>query len=128
MLFRLNPLEEDKIYIKDCKSGDGKRKLTRFFERNFLDNDECSVKRGKWNCIPVSILLDMIDQDDNDEHTMNAFALAIYGLFIFPRIRDHVDVRILDFVIQLNTRINLVPTILTKTIQALNARRMNGAK
>ncbi|MBA0638595.1 hypothetical protein Godav_029323 [Gossypium davidsonii] len=54
------------------------------------------------------------------------FALAIYGLIVFPKFLGHVEVAIVDFFEKLKQGINPVPTILAETFRSLNACRKKG--
>ncbi|MBA0635730.1 hypothetical protein Godav_029153 [Gossypium davidsonii] len=54
------------------------------------------------------------------------FALAIYGLIVFPKVLEHVEVAVVDFFEKLRQGINPVPTILAETFRSLNACRKKG--
>ncbi|XVF30228.1 hypothetical protein REPUB_Repub16aG0039400 [Reevesia pubescens] len=51
---------------------------------------------------------------------MTMFALAIYGLVIFPRIKGYIKVKVLDFFAQVKRCCNPAPSILTETFMSLN--------
>ncbi|MFQ6658097.1 hypothetical protein Gotur_027511, partial [Gossypium turneri] len=57
---------------------------------------------------------------------IDLFALAIYGLVVFPKVLGHIEVAVVDFFKKLGQRINPVPTILAETFRSLNACRRKG--
>ena len=57
---------------------------------------------------------------------MDVFALAIYGLVIFPKVPGHVEVVVVDVIEQIENQANLVPAIVAKTLHTLNFYRRNG--
>ncbi|MFQ6658099.1 hypothetical protein Gotur_027511 [Gossypium turneri] len=57
---------------------------------------------------------------------LDLFALAIYGLVVFPKVLGHIEVAVVDFFKKLGQRINPVPTILAETFRSLNACRRKG--
>ncbi|KAH1030122.1 hypothetical protein J1N35_046057 [Gossypium stocksii] len=54
---------------------------------------------------------------------VNLFALAIYGLIVFPKVLGHIEVTIVDFFERLKQGINPVPTILAETFKSLSSYR-----
>ncbi|KAG8497913.1 hypothetical protein CXB51_007362 [Gossypium anomalum] len=57
---------------------------------------------------------------------VNLFALAIYGLVIFPRVLGHIEVAVFDFFERLKQGVNPVPTILAETFRSLSTCRRVG--
>ncbi|KAG8502485.1 hypothetical protein CXB51_000337 [Gossypium anomalum] len=57
---------------------------------------------------------------------VNLFALAIYGLVIFPRVLRHIEVAVFDFFERLKQGVNPVPTILAETFRSLSTCRRVG--
>ncbi|MFQ6662528.1 hypothetical protein Gotur_030346 [Gossypium turneri] len=57
---------------------------------------------------------------------VDLFALAIYGLIVFPKVLRHIEVVVVDFFKKLRQGINPVPTILAETFRSLNACRKKG--
>ncbi|MBA0756279.1 hypothetical protein Gogos_022098 [Gossypium gossypioides] len=57
---------------------------------------------------------------------IDLFALAIYGLVIFPKVLRHIEVAVVDFFEKLRQRINPVPTILAETFRSLSSCRRKG--
>ncbi|KAK5834124.1 hypothetical protein PVK06_017998 [Gossypium arboreum] len=52
---------------------------------------------------------------------VDLFALAIYGLVIFPKVLGHIEVALVDFFEKLKQRINPIPTILAETYRSLSS-------
>ena len=61
----------------------------------------------------------------NDDQGLDAFALAVYGLIIFPRVIGYVEVAAVDFFEQIQNRCNPSPVILAETFRSLNFYRQN---
>ena len=51
---------------------------------------------------------------------MDVFALAIYGLVIFPKVPGHVEVAVIDVIEQIESQTNPVPVIVAETLRTLN--------
>ncbi|KAG8480394.1 hypothetical protein CXB51_025097 [Gossypium anomalum] len=54
---------------------------------------------------------------------VNLFALAIYGLVVFPKVLGHIEVAVVDFFEKLKQGINPIPTILAETFKSLSSCR-----
>ena len=52
---------------------------------------------------------------------VDVFALAIYGLVIFPKVPGHVEVAVIDVIEQIENQANLVPAIVAETLRILNS-------
>ena len=59
---------------------------------------------------------------------LDVFALAIYGLVIFPEGTEHVEVAVIDVIEQIASQVNPVPAIVAETLRTLNFCRRNGNK
>ena len=53
-------------------------------------------------------------KNDGEDRVANVFALAIYGLVIFPKVLGHVEVAVIDVIEQIESQANLVPAIVTE--------------
>ncbi|MBA0730222.1 hypothetical protein Golax_023116 [Gossypium laxum] len=69
-------------------------------------------------------ILGMIYPDTKKK--VDIFALSIYGLMIFPRVRGYVDEAVIDLFDRLDKRVTPVPTILAETFRSLSACRSTG--
>ena len=70
-------------------------------------------------------LRDFIYNHLNEENGLGAFALAIYGLIIFPQVLGHIEVSVIDFFSQFQHGCNPAIAILAETIRSLNYCRQN---
>ena len=59
---------------------------------------------------------------------VDVFALAIYGLVIFPKVPGHVEVAVIDVIEKIESQANPVPAIVAETLHILNfcRRSKNG--
>ncbi|MFQ6660657.1 hypothetical protein Gotur_029085 [Gossypium turneri] len=57
---------------------------------------------------------------------VDLFALAVYGLIVFPKVLGNIEVAVVDFFQKLRQGINPVPTILAETFRSLNNCRKKG--
>ncbi|XVE95450.1 hypothetical protein REPUB_Repub02eG0098400 [Reevesia pubescens] len=76
--------------------------------------------KGESCGLPWKILKDHIVRAQDREVAMEMFALAIYGLVIFPKVLGHIEMNVIDFFGQLEKKINPIPTILVETLRTLN--------
>ncbi|KAG8485412.1 hypothetical protein CXB51_021213 [Gossypium anomalum] len=83
-------------------------------------------KKNETICIPWSSLRDLVLNHPDMLKRVNLFALAIYGLVIFPKVLRHLEVAIVDFFERLKQGINPVPTILAETFKSLSSCRRKG--
>ncbi|XVE93412.1 hypothetical protein REPUB_Repub01dG0190100 [Reevesia pubescens] len=70
--------------------------------------------------IPWTILKKHIMETNNQDQASELFALAIYGLIVFPKILGHIEGSVVDFCGQVNKSINPASSILAETIRTLN--------
>ncbi|KAG8492472.1 hypothetical protein CXB51_009555 [Gossypium anomalum] len=97
-LLRIDNVQIGKIYVKEPKP------MT--FKKNYLRESVLSHP-------------DILKR-------VNLFALAIYGLVIFPRVLGHLEIAVFDFFERLKQGVNPVPTILAETFRSLNTCRRVG--
>ncbi|KAL4341841.1 hypothetical protein GQ457_08G025860 [Hibiscus cannabinus] len=73
---------------------------------------------------------DLITRTYPDPHKkVHLFAVAIYGLVLFPRILGYIDVTVFETFNQFQYYISPVPTILAETFLSLNAyRQLEGGR
>ncbi|MBA0786317.1 hypothetical protein Gotri_025441, partial [Gossypium trilobum] len=57
---------------------------------------------------------------------VDAFALSVYGLVVFPKALGHVDEAVTDLFDRLDNRVTPVPAILAETFKSLNECRRAG--
>ncbi|MBA0725632.1 hypothetical protein Golax_022200 [Gossypium laxum] len=83
-------------------------------------------KKNEVNCVPWFSLQELVHNHPDVLKRVDMFALAIYGLIIFPKVLGHVEVAVVDFFEKLRQGINPVPTILAEIFRSLNACRKKG--
>ncbi|MBA0786431.1 hypothetical protein Gotri_026117 [Gossypium trilobum] len=83
-------------------------------------------EKGEIKCIPWKSLQELILGHPDARKRVDAFALSIYGLVIFPKALGHVDEVTSDLFDRLDKRITPVPTILAETFRSLNACQRAG--
>ncbi|KAG8497957.1 hypothetical protein CXB51_007380 [Gossypium anomalum] len=62
------------------------------------------------------------------DNRVDLFALAIYGLVVFPKVLGHIEVAVMDFFEKLKQGINPIPTILLETFRSLSSCRRKGER
>ena len=87
--------------------------------------DTYLVQKGNRQGLPWNILQDFIQGHLHNEDGMVAFALAIYGLVIFPRILGYIEMEVVDTFEQIQHSSNSALAILAETFQSLNYCRRN---
>ncbi|MFQ6660010.1 hypothetical protein Gotur_028674 [Gossypium turneri] len=80
-------------------------------------------KKNEVSCVPWFSLRELIQNHPDILKRVDLFALAIYGLIVFPKVLGHIEVAVVDFFEKLRQRINPVPTILAETFRSLHACR-----
>ena len=85
-------------------------------------------KKGKSECFAWDFFKRYIAKNDEEDQVLDIFALAIYGLIIFPKVPGHVEVAVIDIIEQIESQANPVSTIVAKTFRTLNfcRRSKNG--
>ena len=83
-------------------------------------------KKGKSECFAWDFIKRYIEKNDREDQVLDVFALAIYGLVIFPKVPGHVEVAVIDVIEQIAIQANPVPAIVAKTLRTLNFYRRNG--
>ena len=78
------------------------------------------VQKENYQGLPWNILRDFIRGHLHDEAGMVAFALAIYGLVIFPGILGYIEMAVVDTFKQIQHSNNPSLAILAETFRSLN--------
>ncbi|MBA0786322.1 hypothetical protein Gotri_025441 [Gossypium trilobum] len=76
--------------------------------------------------IPWKNLKDLILAYPDTNKKVDAFALSVYGLVVFPKALGHVDEAVTDLFDRLDNRVTPVPAILAETFKSLNECRRAG--
>ncbi|KAG8497245.1 hypothetical protein CXB51_008483 [Gossypium anomalum] len=125
-LFRVNNVQPYKIYVKEPKPMTFKKKLMRLTDMTDTWAEKQIKKKNETICIPWSSLRDLVLNHPDMIKRVNLFALAIYGLVIFPKVLGHLEVAVVDFFERLKQGINPVSTILAETFRSLSSCRRKG--
>ncbi|KAG8492382.1 hypothetical protein CXB51_009625 [Gossypium anomalum] len=125
-LLRIDNVQFDKIYVKEPKPMTFKKKLVRLTDMTDAWAEKQIRKRNETICIPWSSLRELVLSHPDILKTVNLFALAIYGLVIFPKVLRHLEITVFDFFERLKQGVNPVPTILAETFRSLSTCRRVG--
>ncbi|MFQ6670465.1 hypothetical protein Gotur_035371, partial [Gossypium turneri] len=83
-------------------------------------------KKNEFSCVPWFSLRDLVQNRPDIFKKVDLFALAIYGLIVFPKVLGHIEVAVANFFEKLRQRINPVLTILAETFRSRNSYRRKG--
>ncbi|MFQ6670816.1 hypothetical protein Gotur_035574 [Gossypium turneri] len=83
-------------------------------------------KKNEVSCVPWFSLWELVQNHPDVLKRVDMFALAVYGLIVFPKVLGHIEVAVVDFFEKLRKGINPIPTILAETFLSLNACRKKG--
>ena len=84
-------------------------------------------KKGKSECFAWDFFKRYIAKNDGDDQVLDVFALAIYGLVIFPKVPGHVEVAVIDVIEQIESQANPMSAIVIETFHKLNFCRKSGS-
>ncbi|KAG8482712.1 hypothetical protein CXB51_024417 [Gossypium anomalum] len=125
-LLRIDNVQFGKIYVKEPKPMTFKKKLVRLTDMTDAWAEKQIRKKNETICIPWSSLRELVLSHPDILKRVNLFALAIYGLVIFPRVLGHLEVAVFDFFERLKQGVNPIPTILAETFRSLSTCRRVG--
>ncbi|XVF32062.1 hypothetical protein REPUB_Repub17cG0049600 [Reevesia pubescens] len=109
----------NKIYWKEQKKPKYRKWIGKILGMEG-EKIKCSTK-GESFGISWKTLKPYVAESNREEYSIEMFALAIYGLVIFPKVLGHVEMVVVDFFGQMDgKKINHVPSILVETIRTLN--------
>ena len=83
-------------------------------------------KKGKSECFVWDFFKRYITKNDGEDRVVDVFALTIYGLVIFSKVPEHIEVVVIDVIEQIENQANPVLAIVAKTLRTLNFCRRNG--
>ncbi|MFQ6656791.1 hypothetical protein Gotur_026744 [Gossypium turneri] len=125
-LLRIDNVQLNKIYVKEPKPMTFKKKLMKLTGMTDTLAEKQIKKKNEVSCVPWFSLRELVQNRPDVLKRVDLFALAIYGLVVFPKVLGHIEVAVVDFFEKLRQRINPVPTILAETFRSLNAYRRKG--
>ncbi|XVF23419.1 hypothetical protein REPUB_Repub13aG0036300 [Reevesia pubescens] len=124
-LLRIQPKDKSMVYWKEPKKSKYQNRVSRILGIDG-NNIEGSVK-GESHGIPWNLLKPHIMGDSNEEQSIELFALAIYGLVVFPKVLGHIEISVIDFFGQVSgKKIDPAPSIVAETIRTLNFCKRKG--
>ena len=88
-------------------------------------SSKTSRRKGKSECFAWDFFKRYIVKNDGEDRVLDVFALAIYGLVIFPKEPRHVEVAVIDVIEQIESQANSMPAIIAETFRTLNFCRKN---
>ena len=116
----------DKICFREPKKKGYQKKRADLMGLEINDIAQQVKKRGKSYCIPWNFLRNYILEHFSEDKAINVFALAIYGMVIFPKSAGHVESTVIDLFDQVCRLCNPVPSILAEIIRSLSFCRKKG--
>ncbi|XP_022760884.1 uncharacterized protein LOC111307122 [Durio zibethinus] len=111
-LLRIESINQDKTYWKEHKTTGYRKKLAKIMQVEVEEIDKHKKEKNGVETISSAFLLEYIRKYIDTDQGLDVFALAIYGLMIFPKILGHIEASVVDFFEQLDKGINPSPTIL----------------
>ncbi|KAL1082035.1 hypothetical protein V6Z11_D09G106800 [Gossypium hirsutum] len=125
-LLRIDNVQFNKIYVNEPKPMTFKKKLMKLTGMTDTWAEKQIKKKNEVSCVPWFSLRELVQNHPDTLRRIDLFALAIYGLAIFPKVLRHIEVAVVDFFEKLRQGINPVPTISAETFRSLNAYRKKG--
>ena len=101
----------------------GSQKARQNYGIESIDADGYLVSKKGSIGLEWVFLRDFINSHINEDRGLATLALSIYGLILFPRVIEHVEVTVIDFFEQVQNHANPSLTILAETIRLLNICR-----
>ena len=124
-LLRFTPSHPDKIYWKNKKTG-YRKKLALMLGVSTEKVDDYVKQKGQHMYLPWAILRNHIKEQRQTDRGLSLVALAIYGLVLFPKSLGQIEMGVVDFLDQVEHKVDQAPTILAETIRSLNYSRRSG--
>ena len=124
-MLRIEPRNIDKVFWKKVKSAGFKKKLSQLMGLEEAAVEQNIRKKGKSECFAWDFFKRYIAKNDEEDQVLDVFALAIYGLVIFPKVPGHVEVAVIDVIEQIASQANPVPAIVAETLRTLNFCKKN---
>ncbi|MFQ6655919.1 hypothetical protein Gotur_026253, partial [Gossypium turneri] len=105
-----------------------KKKLMKLTGMTDTWTEKQIKKKNEVSSVPWFSLWELVQNHPDVLKRVDLFALAVYGLIVFPKVLGHIEVAVVDFFEKLRQRINPVPTILAETFRSLNNCRKKGER
>ena len=95
-LLQVNLQCPDKIYVRKARLG-FRKKLAKIMKIKLELIDPYMKEKENSLGIKWDFIRGFIIEHMNDDQGLGIFALAIYGMVIFPRVTRHIEVAVVDF-------------------------------
>ncbi|KAL1178811.1 hypothetical protein V6Z11_A03G119500 [Gossypium hirsutum] len=105
-LLPIDNVQFNKIYVKEPKPMTFKKKLVRLTGMSDMWAKKQIKKKNEVSCVPWFSLRDLVQNHPDIVKRMDLFALAIYGLIVFPKVLRYIEVAVVDFFERLKQGIN----------------------
>ena len=114
----------DKVYNQKSRAG-WRKSLAQILKVPPQTIDTYMVQKGSRQGLSWNVLQSFIREHLHDKHGTMAFALAIYGLIIFPKGQGYIETAVIEVFQQIHHGSNLSVAILAETFRSLNYYRCN---
>ncbi|KAL1066867.1 hypothetical protein V6Z11_D12G090900 [Gossypium hirsutum] len=107
-LLRIDNVQLNKIYVKEPKPMTFKKKLLKLTGMTDTWAEKQIRKKNEASCVPWFSLRELVQNHPDVLKRVDLFALAVYGLVVFPKVLGHIEVAVVDFFEKLRQRVNPV--------------------
>ena len=125
-LLNIERAKSDRIYCKALTPPPFKKRLRQILGVTEAWVDCHVIVKGSSECISWASLKEVIINLSDQRKAQDVYALAIYGIIIFPKTIGYVEAAVTDFFSRLYCNINPASTIIAETIRALNFCKRTG--
>ncbi|KAL1062081.1 hypothetical protein V6Z11_D13G056700 [Gossypium hirsutum] len=96
-LLRIDNVQLNKIYVKEPKPMTFKKKLMKLTGMTDTRAEKQIKKKNEISCLLWFSFRKLVQNHPDTLRRIDLFALAIYGLVIFPNVLGHIEVAVVDF-------------------------------
>ena len=87
---------------------------------------QMKTMKGKNECLPWEFLKKFLAKCEDEEWVFKVFFIVVYGMFIFPKVSNHIEDVVVDLVEKIDNQGNLNSAIIAETIRSLNFYHKKG--
>ena len=127
-LLRLKLPKPNKLCYVEQKKVGYRKKLAQLLGVDPKIIEQRVKKKGESESIPWDLLRHYILEYLEEDRALDIFALAIYGLVLFPKAIGYVEAAVVNLFDQIGKQSNPVPSIIAETIRSLNYCRKKGGE
>ncbi|GMI67401.1 hypothetical protein HRI_000409400 [Hibiscus trionum] len=125
-LIRCPKIQVNRAYFKSPNPPEFQKRLLK---TTGMDEQWAKARikiKGETRCIAWRFIQDLIQAETKREKQVKMFALAFYGLVIFPKSLGYIDDAVMELFDHLDKGITPVPAILAETFRSLSACKKSG--